>query len=123
VRGQPTARLLPRWAAEARARAESEAKDAADAKKRWEDAKERARVAAAADAQAAAAKAAAEAQAAPKVKPKLTWADAIREHGNGNIERGYRKLAKRFHPDLGGTTAQMVALNLAMETLRMAAQP
>jgi curved DNA-binding protein CbpA len=36
----------------------------------------------------------------------------------GDIELGYRILAGKFHPDLGGNHDQMVALNLAMEELR-----
>lgn len=34
------------------------------------------------------------------------------------IEAGYRSLARKFHPDLGGDTTRMQQLNAAMEKLR-----
>ena len=34
------------------------------------------------------------------------------------IEAGYRSLAKKFHPDLGGRHDQMVSLNRTMDKLR-----
>ena len=36
------------------------------------------------------------------------------------IDAGYKALAKRYHPDLGGSTQQMQLLNRAVEWLRNA---
>jgi Putative quorum-sensing-regulated virulence factor len=35
------------------------------------------------------------------------------------IEVGYKALAKKFHPDLGGSTEKMQQLNATMERLRI----
>jgi hypothetical protein len=42
----------------------------------------------------------------------------IVEAGQGDIEAGYRTLARTMHPDSGGSHEQMVELNLAMSGLR-----
>jgi hypothetical protein len=60
-------------------------------------------------------------------KPKATTPlqQRILEVGQGDIEGGYRTLARTMHPDCGGSHEQMVELNLAMSGLRpeKAAEP
>jgi len=43
----------------------------------------------------------------------------ILKAGNGDAEVGYRILAKKFHPDHGGTNEQMSELNAAIAALRV----
>jgi hypothetical protein len=60
-------------------------------------------------------------------KPKATTPlqQRILELGQGDIEAGYRVLARTMHPDCGGSHEQMVELNRAMSGLRpeKAAEP
>lgn len=52
-----------------------------------------------------------------KWEPKYTTI-SHHEVASQVIEQGYRALSKKFHPDVGGTHEEMVALNRVMEQLR-----
>jgi hypothetical protein len=58
----------------------------------------------------------------PKPAPKksMTLAEHILKAGDGDYEVGYRRLAKRFHPDAGGSHELMLELNAAIEKIRKA---
>ena len=58
---------------------------------------------------------------APKPAPKkMTLAEEILLAGEGDYEKGYRRLSLKFHPDAGGSHELMIALNAEIARLRKA---
>lgn len=59
-----------------------------------------------------------------KSPPSRTWSDILGVDAHNctrdDIDRAYRELAKRLHPDAGGTVGQMVVLNEAVGQARRA---